>query len=111
MFFYCLLPVACTSSHNACTEPNPTHPILTLLQMFVSKEHASERDTRARSLDTSVLGRLLMPRSVHSVFIFLRRILYRRAVFTVLSLFNSHGGKSTGATGKMRKQPCKNMLL
>lgn len=84
--FYCLLPVACTSSHTACTEPKPTHSTPILLQMFVFRERVSARDTRARWLGTTVLGRLPIERSVRS-FIFLRWLLYRRAVFTRVLLY------------------------
>lgn len=84
-FFYCLLPVACTSSHTACTEPNPTHSIPIPLKMFVFKECVSERDMPTRWLGTTVLGRL--PNGAKCAFLFLRWVLYRSVVFTRVLLY------------------------
>lgn len=119
-YFSCrLLPVACTSSHTACTEPKPppppptpphTHSIpIPLLKVCVLRERRCERD----ALGTNVPGRLPREPSVRSqsAFIFLRWIfLYRRVVFTgallyLVCLIHTVEKKHwTGWTGKTRKQ-------
>lgn len=113
-FFCCLLPVACTSSHTACTEPKPPHiPSLILLKVFVLREAPCVSVTRSAQLFRGRLTDRAKCALAERVYIFKMDFVQESCFYwcaAVFSLFNSHGGKSTGSTGKTRMQKYPNVL-
>lgn len=91
-FFYCLLPVACTSSHTACTEPNPTHSIPIPLKMFVFKECVTRQHAGSAQLSWVVYRWSKVCVSIFKMGFVQESCFYSCAA--VVSLSNSRGGKA-----------------
>ena len=89
------LPVACTPSHTASTEPSPTHSIPVLLKMYTN--------TLAPHSCSGSFAERVKCAVAERVYIFKMGFVQRSCFYlcaAVFSFFHSHGGKAVDRQGR-----------